>query len=72
MEKLLSPKKLGKLLGVATATLANNRSTGIGIQIPYIKISSGAVRYKESDVEDYIEANTYSHSGKIKIKGDKL
>jgi len=37
MEKLLSPKKLGKLLGVATATLANNRSTGIGIQIPYIK-----------------------------------
>ena len=64
-EKLLTPKQVGALMQVTTASLANSRSTGTGIQIPYSKIGK-FVRYKESDLNAYIEANTHSHTGEAK------
>ena len=53
---------------VESKTLANARSTGVGIgSIPFVKFGqNGAVRYRESDVLDYIEANTFKHTGEVK------
>lgn len=66
MEALLTPKQAGKIIQVTTKALANCRSTGIGIQIPYIKLGK-FVRYRESDIQAYIKANTYNHTGEAKV-----
>jgi predicted DNA-binding transcriptional regulator AlpA len=63
--KLLTPKEVGERLNISEVTLANSRSTGIGIVMPFIKISNKAIRYRESDVEAYIDSHTYNHNGEI-------
>ena len=63
--KLLTPKQTGDRLNISEVTLANSRSTGIGIVMPFIKLSNKAIRYKESDVDAYIKAHTYNHTGEI-------
>ncbi|MDX3354166.1 hypothetical protein PV703_12800 [Streptomyces sp. ME01-24h] len=40
----------------SVGTLANQRSLGIGI--PYVKLPSGVVRYRRSDVERYLTGQT--------------
>jgi len=64
--KLLTPKQTGDCLNISEVTLANSRSTGTGITIPFIKLSNKAIRYKESDVEAYIESHTYNHTGEVR------
>ena len=71
MEKLTAlfdTHQVAEMLQVESKTLANSRSTGVGIgSIPFVKFGqNGAVRYKESDVLDYIEANTFKHTGEVK------
>jgi len=71
MEKLTAlfdTHQVAELLQVESKTLANSRSTGVGIgSIPFVKFGqNGAVRYRESDVLDYIEANTFKHTGEVK------
>lgn len=66
--KLLTPKQAGDLLNISEVTLANSRSTGTGITIAFIKLSNKAIRYRESDIESYIDSHTYSHTGEIKAK----
>jgi hypothetical protein len=61
--KLLTPKQTGDYLNISEVTLANSRSTGTGITIPFIKLSNKAIRYKESDLEAYIDSHTFSHTG---------
>jgi len=61
--KLLTPKEVGDILNISEVTLANSRSTGIGITIQFIKLSNKAIRYKESEVEAYIDSHTYDHTG---------
>ena len=63
--KLLTPKEAGDILNISEVTLANSRSTGTGITIPFIKLSNKAIRYKESEIESYIESHTYNHTGEI-------
>ena len=63
--KLLTPRETGDLLNISEITLANNRSTGTGIAIPFMKLSNKAIRYRESDVEAYIDSHTYNHTGEI-------
>ena len=65
VERLLTPKQTGEIIQVTVDTLANSRHTGLGIQIPYIKLGK-FVRYKESDIQAYIEANTFNHTGEAK------
>jgi len=65
IERLFTPKQTGEAIQVSVEALANSRCTGIGITIPYIKLGK-FVRYKESDIQAYIEANTYQHTGKAK------
>lgn len=51
-DKLLSVEEASDILGVSEATLNTWRVNGLNV--PYFKIG-GAVRYKESDLREYIE-----------------
>ena len=67
MDSLLSTKQASEYLGLAEKTLANSRYSGVGISIPYIKIGS-SVRYRLSEIESFIETNTYSHTSERKVR----
>ncbi len=64
MERLLNTKQAGKLLNLNCKTLANSRSRGTAIHIPYIKVGR-LIRYKQSDIEAYIKTNTFNHTGEM-------
>ena len=61
-DKLLNTAQAAEILNTSPRTLANARSSGVGIQIDFVKIGS-KVLYKESDVQEYIKRNTYTHTG---------
>ena len=62
---LLDTKQASDFLGVNDKSLANSRYTGTGIQIPFIKMGK-IVRYRQSDLEAYIEKNTFTHTGEVR------
>ena len=64
-DKLLDTKKASDYLSVNDKSLANSRHTGTGMQIPYIKMGR-VVRYRQSDLDAYIEDNVCSHPGDSK------
>jgi hypothetical protein len=68
ISKLFDTHQVAEMFGIESKTLANSRSSGVGIgSIPFVKFGqNGAVRYRESDVLDYIEANTIHHTGEVK------
>jgi hypothetical protein len=67
MEKLLiTESEASKLLSVSTQTLRNDRASSRGCR--YVKIlksgrKRGSIRYRMSDIMEYIEKNT------IKLEG---
>ena len=65
IDKLLTTEQAAKQLHISPRTLNNARSTGTGIAIAYHKIGS-RVFYKQSDIESYIENNTFTHTGEFK------
>ena len=65
MENLRNTKESANYLGISPRSLANSRSTGVGIVIPYIKIG-GSVRYNLKDLDAYIEENTHIHTDNVK------
>ena len=68
ISRLFDTHQVAEMFGIGSKTLANSRSSGVGIgSIPFVKFGqNGAVRYRESDVLDYIEANTVNHTGEVK------
>ena len=61
-------------LGLSPKSLANARCNGTGIKIPFIKMgTSGSIRYRQADIDAYMEANTYNHTGEVKeiTNGDR-
>ena len=50
--QLLTTKEASKILGVSTAFLERDRWAGA--RIPFIKVGSRAIRYRQSDLDDYI------------------
>ena len=64
MNNLLTTKQVSELLSISEQTLANARWSGVGISIPYVKLSN-SVRYKQSDVEAYIESNIHKHTSEV-------
>lgn len=68
IEELYTTKQVADVLGFAPKTLSNQRILGTGL--PFIKIGN-AVRYKKSDIETYIEENTYDHTGMVKVNSIK-
>ena len=65
LDKLFTTAQAAKQLHISPRTLNNARSTGTGIVIAYQKIGS-RVFYKESDIEAYIEKNTFTHTGEVR------
>ena len=65
IDKLLTTEQAAKQLHISPRTLNNARSTGTGIVIAYHKIGS-RVFYKQSDIEAYIENNTFTHTGEVR------
>jgi len=65
IDKLLTTEQAAKQLHISPRTLNNARSTGTGIVIAYQKIGSH-VFYKQSDIEAYIENNTFTHTGEAR------
>lgn len=53
MHKLLSTTQAALYLGVSKAFLERDRWAGA--RIPFIKIGSRAVRYRQNDLDQYIE-----------------
>ena len=50
--QLLTTKEASKILGISTAFLERDRWAGA--KIPFIKVGSRAVRYRQSDLDNYI------------------
>jgi len=65
IDKLFTTEQAAKELHISPRTLNNARSTGTGIVIAYHKIGS-RVFYKQSDIEAYIEKNTFTHTGEAR------
>jgi len=65
IERLLNTKQASEMLGVDSKSLANSRYSGLGIAIPFVKMGR-LVRYKQSDIESYIEKNTFQHTSETK------
>ena len=65
IERLLTAKQASEILGVTTKSLSNSRYTGTGLQVPYIKMGK-IIRYKKSELETYIDKNTFNHAGRSK------
>ena len=51
ISRLFDTHQVAKIFGIESKTLANSRSSGVGIgSIPFVKFGqNGAVRYRESD-----------------------
>jgi|TARA_B110001454_G_scaffold203_1_gene151 hypothetical protein len=61
-------KETADQLGLSPKSLANARCNGTGIKIPFIKMgTSGSIRYRQADIDAYMEANTFSHTGEVKV-----
>ena len=52
--RLLTTEETATLLGVSMAFLERDRWAGA--RIPFIKVGSRAVRYRQSDLDAYIES----------------
>ncbi|MFJ3635906.1 helix-turn-helix transcriptional regulator [Streptomyces sp. NPDC090112] len=50
----MTPRQVSAVTHYALQTLANYRSTGVGL--PYIKLPTGRIRYRRADVEALISA----------------
>jgi len=55
-DQLLTPKQVAERLGIAEQTLAHWRSSR-RVDLPYLPISGRLVRYRERDVQRFIERN---------------
>jgi excisionase family DNA binding protein len=55
----LTTKEVAAMLRIAPQTLEKARSTGLGPQIPFVKVGR-AVRYASGDVAAWVESKKYS------------
>ena len=56
-EKYITPEEAAKQLRISTKSLANSRSSGKGIDLPYVRLNTGAIRYRQSDIDAYMKAH---------------
>lgn len=61
--KLLTTPQAAQYLGVSTAFL--NRDRWAGATVPFVKIGSRAVRYRESDLDEFIESRVRHSTSQV-------
>ena len=57
-----TPEETAKILRVSAKSLANSRSTGKGIDIPFVRLNTGAIRYRQSDINAYMKVHFINNS----------
>ena len=57
-----TPEETAKISRVSVKSLANSRSTGKGIDIPFVRLNTGAIRYRQSDINAYMKAHFINNS----------
>lgn len=65
LKHLFSAKEASEYLDLSPKTLANSRSSGTGVIINFIKVG-GSIKYRKTELDKYLESNTYKHTGEIK------
>lgn len=60
-EDLLKPEQVARYLGTTPGGLAQLRYRGCGPK--FIKLGARAVRYKASDIEEWLNQNTHQQTG---------
>ena len=63
-KNLFNTDEAANYLGVSSRTLSNSRSSGVGVNINFIKIG-GCVRYRISELDKYLDNHTFKHTGGI-------
>ena len=61
-DPLLSPVQAGTKVGYTTGALAQLRYLGTGPK--FIKLSARVVRYRESDLDEWIESSDRTQTGR--------
>jgi excisionase family DNA binding protein len=56
LERLLTVEEVAQITGLSVETLNQWRSQRRGI--PFVRLSRNRVRYRQSDLDEFIEANT--------------
>ena len=64
IQTLLKEKEAASFLEVSPSTLAYWRATR-KVNLPYIVLSSGAIRYRLSAIEEFLEARTVGTDGVV-------
>jgi excisionase family DNA binding protein len=59
---LLSPREAAQLLGLSTQTLAVWRHRG-DTRLAYVRVSGRAIRYRTSDIQEFILKNRRGSAG---------
>lgn len=60
--QLMTPAAAGEQLGLNAAALAQMRYLGTGPR--YVKLNAKAVRYRQADIDEWIEANVRTQTGR--------
>ncbi|GGL88569.1 hypothetical protein GCM10009706_29030 [Curtobacterium citreum] len=63
MESLLTPKQVGEIAGVTEPALAQMRYRGTGPV--YRQLSARTIRYREADVQAWIDASARTQTGDL-------
>jgi len=66
MKRLVNNSTAANHINIAAATLQYWRTTGSQL-IPYIKVG-GRVMYRISDLDQWLEERTFSHTGQYSTK----
>jgi len=65
-----TPEETAIQLRISAKSLANSRSKGGGIDLPFIRLNTGAIRYRQSDIDAYMKAH-FIDSKKENDDGEK-
>ncbi len=57
-QTLLTTKQLAEKLGISVATIERWRANNEQNQPPYIRLSSGAIRYNPTDIQKWLDSRT--------------
>ena len=64
MTQLISAAETAQQLGISTKTLDNWRSTGKS-ELEFVKIG-WLVKYKQEDIDRFVNNHTFNHTGELK------
>ena len=59
--QLLTEEQCASVLQVKPNTLAKGRLGKGGVQLPFVKVGK-SIRYRQSAIENFVEANTFSNT----------